>query len=299
MRKYFSDESLRIILKPIDKNIKRNYLRRKKRVKKSIDSYSQYRDQHLNSNLQIPYKSSQKEAREFINFKLGDLINQNKTLLKNLYAQINSNSNKINLFYLPAEPNNSRGSNQLLYNDVYGRLNLIPVSGLADNSSNDNNFYLSAINLENNWNKQISNFNLIFRTKWHQENLGILINGYHFYFCIHLLIISGFHKSATDKPLSMMGRLFKIGTKSGHMNFSPVLSEKILFSARLTKDITSLDLKNNLSSKPIQTKGIVPLGSSERRIAFFSASQPVFFFLINSKFDNYLEFSLFSWKFNR
>lgn len=156
MIKYFNDESL---LQPIDKHFKKNYLRRNKRLKKSIEYYSGYRSQSQNSyHHQSTLRSNKADSDELFNFKLNDLIGENKSLIKNLYAQINSNSNKISLFYIPSVSNNSRISEQLLYNDIYGRLNLVPLTSLADKSSNANafinNFYLSAINLENNFNRQ-------------------------------------------------------------------------------------------------------------------------------------------------
>lgn len=160
MRENFKDKSSRSILKPIDKSIKINNLQRKKRIKKSKDFFAGYRGQSINSyHLQSPYRSIKSDSGELLSFKLNDLLSKNKTLLKNLYAQINSNSNNINLFYIPSVPKNSGISNQIIYNDIYGRLNLVPLSGLVNNYSLNtnavfNSFYLNAINLENNLNRQ-------------------------------------------------------------------------------------------------------------------------------------------------
>ena len=156
MRKHLNDKSSRSFFKTIDKSIKINNLQRKKRTKKSLDFYEGYRGQSVNSyHYQSSYRPIKPDSGELLSFKLTDLLGKNKTLLKNLYAQINSNSNKINLFYIP---NNSEISDQIFYNAFYGRFNLLPLSGLVNNSLNTNvflnNFYLNAINLENNLNRQ-------------------------------------------------------------------------------------------------------------------------------------------------
>jgi hypothetical protein len=71
-----------------------------------------YHHYHGGSQASHPYRASyrpqpqqQQHSQSYMEFKLSELINpdRNRTFADNLYAQFQSNSNKINLFYLPKQ----------------------------------------------------------------------------------------------------------------------------------------------------------------------------------------------------
>ncbi|CAF0958371.1 unnamed protein product [Brachionus calyciflorus] len=140
------------------KSILKPFRLKRKIVKKSIDNYQYYPYNHYHYSNHNPYSyhhvpyhpKHHSSSNEYINFKLSDLIRPNKSFIDNLYAQINSNSNKINLLYIPMVKNNSTVSDQVLYSNPYRRFNLVSLSSNDSNDSNTilNDFFLSASNLE-------------------------------------------------------------------------------------------------------------------------------------------------------
>ena len=127
---------------------------KRKRIKKHVNNLNQFSSYHHNPYQYVPHQLKQ-PSNEYINFKLGDLFKPNRTLIDNLYAQIHSNSNKISLLYVPNYSNYSPMNEQILYNDQYRKLNIVPLTSQSDSNYSVNTnklineFYLSATNLEN------------------------------------------------------------------------------------------------------------------------------------------------------
>jgi hypothetical protein len=98
------------------------------------------------------YRPSPYSKFEYIQFKLSDLINpnRNKTFIDNLYAQFQSNTNQISLFYMPPSDQDSSNdrlppSNSVLLND-----------NLLNNSHNSH----GKIQLTKNTNELLNDFYL-------------------------------------------------------------------------------------------------------------------------------------------
>ena len=97
---------------------------------------------------------------ENLRLKLNDLINpdRNGTFIDSLYAQFQSNSNQINLIYVP--PNEKPPDNSvLLNNDLFGNEKIgnysstnqiITNSSIVDSNKLLNEFYLNAIKQKTN-----------------------------------------------------------------------------------------------------------------------------------------------------
>ena len=96
-----------------------------------------------------PFRTNQQYNQNYLEFKLSDLINpnRNKTFIENLYAQFQSYSNKINLFYLPptAQQQGRLLGNSVLLNDQfidnYRMGNISTTSSFGNGSFVDGDMY--------------------------------------------------------------------------------------------------------------------------------------------------------------
>jgi hypothetical protein len=121
----------------------------------SYHNYNSYSYQYHPNNYNSRYK--QPSRYDYIKMKLSDLINpdRNKTFIDNLYAQFQSNSNQINLLYVPPNekpPDNTILLTNSLLNNDYSTNQLTNTNNHVDSNKILNEFYLNAIKYKSNSN---------------------------------------------------------------------------------------------------------------------------------------------------
>jgi hypothetical protein len=121
----------------------------------SYHNYNSYSYQYHPNNYNSRYK--QPSRYDYLKMKLSDLINpdRNKTFIDNLYAQFQSNSNQINLLYVPPNekpPDNTILLTNSLLNNDYSTNQMTNTNSRVDSNKILNEFYLNAIKQKSNSN---------------------------------------------------------------------------------------------------------------------------------------------------
>jgi hypothetical protein len=115
-----------------------------KNTKSNIYKYSDQKQlRFIEANNRLTKENKFSSFRtEFLQFKLSDLINSNGSfVIDHLYAQFQSNSNQISLFYFPPMENTKLPENSLLLSakllfNANSSFNEISSSNYANNTSN-------------------------------------------------------------------------------------------------------------------------------------------------------------------
>lgn len=89
-----------------------------------------------------PYRSQPQYNQNYLEFKLSEIINpnRNKTFSDNLYAQLQENTNRINLFYLPDGSSNTRPSGSFPLNQKLTDYYKMQQNNQSNNTSNSAQF---------------------------------------------------------------------------------------------------------------------------------------------------------------